>query len=61
MYLTVKQVATRLQVSSMTIYRMCHAGTMPTVMVGSQFRIPETKFNEWLEARSITAPTPEKE
>lgn len=57
-YLTVQEVAERLRVSKMTIYRMCHAGTMPTVMVGSQFRIPEAKFAEWLKARSVT---PEKE
>ena len=41
-FLTVAEVADMMRVSSMTVYRMVHAGEMPAVRFGRSFRIPES-------------------
>jgi excisionase family DNA binding protein len=38
--LTVTEVAAMLRVSKMTIYRMVHAGQLPSLRVGQSYRIP---------------------
>jgi len=38
--LTVTEVAAMLRVSKMTIYRMVHAGRLPSLRVGQSYRIP---------------------
>jgi len=38
--LTVTEVAVMLRVSKMTIYRMVHAGRLPSFRVGQSYRIP---------------------
>lgn len=38
----VHEVAARWRLSGMTIYRMIHDGTLPSVRVGRSFRIPES-------------------
>ena len=48
-YISVKDVAARLGVSKMTIYRMVHSGEIPSIRVGRSFRIPKTAFQAWLE------------
>ena len=40
-FLTVQEVADLMRVSSMTVYRMVHAGDMPAIRFGRSFRIPE--------------------
>ena len=39
-FLTVAEVADMMRVSSMTVYRMVHAGEMPAIRFGRSFRIP---------------------
>lgn len=41
-FLTVAEVAEMMRVSSMTVYRMVHAGDLPAVRFGRSFRIPES-------------------
>jgi len=41
-FLTVGEVADMMRVSSMTVYRMVHAGEIPAVRFGRSFRIPES-------------------
>jgi excisionase family DNA binding protein len=41
-FLTVGEVADMMRVSSMTVYRMVHAGDIPAVRFGRSFRIPES-------------------
>lgn len=41
-FLTVAEVAEMMRVSSMTVYRMVHAGELPAIRFGRSFRIPET-------------------
>jgi len=40
-FLTVQEVADLMRVSSMTVYRMVHAGDIPAIRFGRSFRIPE--------------------
>lgn len=60
-YLTVDEVATALRLSKMTVYRLLHAGTIPSIRVGRAFRIPARAFAEYLaslEGRRPEQPTP---
>jgi excisionase family DNA binding protein len=41
-FLTVAEVADMMRVSSMTVYRMVHAGELPAIRFGRSFRIPES-------------------
>ena len=41
-FLTVAEVADMMRVSSMTVYRMVHAGDLPAIRFGRSFRIPES-------------------
>lgn len=45
-FLKVDEVALLLRVSKMTVYRLVHAGTLPSVKVGRSFRIPEQAVRE---------------
>jgi excisionase family DNA binding protein len=47
-YLRVDEVATTLRMSKMTVYRLIHAGTIPSIRVGRTFRIPAGAFAEYL-------------
>ena len=39
-FLTVQEVADLMRVSTMTVYRMVHAGEIPAIRFGRSFRIP---------------------
>lgn len=41
-FLTVAEVAEMMRVSTMTVYRMVHAGDLPAIRFGRSFRIPES-------------------
>jgi len=41
-FLTVNEVADVMRVSSMTVYRMVHAGELPAIRFGRSYRIPES-------------------
>lgn len=41
-FLTVAEVADLMRVSTMTVYRMVHAGELPAIRFGRSFRIPES-------------------
>ena len=47
-FLTVAEVAGRMRVSKMTVYRLVHSGELPAVRVGRSFRVPEDAVNEYL-------------
>jgi excisionase family DNA binding protein len=38
-YLTVQEIARHLRVSKMTVYRLIHAGDIPSVQVGRSYRV----------------------
>ena len=47
-FLTIAEVAARMRVSKMTVYRMVHAGELPAVRVGRSFRVPESAVEDYL-------------
>jgi excisionase family DNA binding protein len=49
-FLTVAEVAEMMRVSSMTVYRMVHAGELPAVRFGRSYRIPESAVAQWVQA-----------
>ncbi|UYM06949.1 helix-turn-helix domain-containing protein [Solicola gregarius] len=47
-FLTVAEVAARMRVSKMTVYRLVHAGQLDAIRVGRSFRVPEKAVEEYL-------------
>ncbi|VXC30581.1 DNA binding domain-containing protein, excisionase family [Nocardioides sp. AX2bis] len=47
-FMTVAEVATRMRVSKMTVYRLLHGGDLPAVRVGRSFRVREEDVDEYL-------------
>ena len=47
-FLTIAEVAARMRVSKMTVYRLVHSGELPAVRVGRSFRVSEEDVNEYL-------------
>lgn len=47
-FLTVAEIATRLRVSKMTVYRLIHFGDLVAVRVGRSFRVPERAYENYL-------------
>ncbi|MDQ2707927.1 MAG: helix-turn-helix domain-containing protein [Actinomycetota bacterium] len=46
--LTVAQAAAAMRVSKMTVYRMLHAGELPSIRVGQLFRIHRNDLDGYL-------------
>lgn len=47
-FMTVAEVATRMRVSKMTVYRLLHGGELPAVRVGRSFRVREEDVDDYL-------------
>ncbi len=47
-FLTVAEVASRMRVSKMTVYRLVHSGELAAVRVGRSFRVPEKAVHDYL-------------
>jgi excisionase family DNA binding protein len=45
-FLTVAEVADRMRVSKMTVYRLVHGGELPAVRFGRSFRVQQTAVDE---------------
>lgn len=54
-YLTVAEVAGRMRVSTMTVYRLVKAGELASTRVGKSYRIDEHDLNEYLRKRYTEA------
>lgn len=50
-FLTVDEVARRLKVSKMTIYRLINGSRLGAVRVGRSYRIEQASLNEYLKGR----------
>lgn len=48
-FLTVAEVAKKMRVSKMTVYRLVHAGELPAARVGRSFRVAERDVHVYLE------------
>jgi excisionase family DNA binding protein len=47
-FLTIAEVAAKMRVSKMTVYRLVHNAELPAVRVGRSFRVTEHDVNEYL-------------
>lgn len=47
-FLTIAEVAAKMRVSKMTVYRLVHGGELPAVRVGRSFRVTEDDVNDYL-------------
>jgi excisionase family DNA binding protein len=47
-FLTIAEVAAKMRVSKMTVYRLVHSGELPAVRVGRSFRVTEDDVNDYL-------------
>ncbi len=47
-FLTIAEVAGRMRVSKMTVYRLVHSGQLDAVRVGRSFRVPEEAVDEYI-------------
>ena len=47
-FLTIAEVASKMSVSKMTVYRLVHSGELPALRVGRSFRVTEDDVNEYL-------------
>lgn len=54
-FVTVAEVAARLRVSNMTVYRLVQAGELPAVRIGRSYRIREDDVDRYLGARYTQA------
>jgi excisionase family DNA binding protein len=50
-FITVKEAAKRLALSTRTIHRLLDVGDLPSVSFGRQRRIPAVDFDAWVQAR----------
>ena len=48
MFLTVVEVAEKLRVSTMTVYRLCQSNELPHVRIGQSIRIKEADLTQYL-------------
>lgn len=53
--MTVGEVAARLRVSNMTVYRLVNSGQLPAVRVGRSYRIRQSDVLRYLEQRYMDA------
>jgi excisionase family DNA binding protein len=55
--LTLAEAATILKISKRTLHRMIQQQDIPAFKVGGQWRILESKFNEWVRNEQNAAKT----
>jgi excisionase family DNA binding protein len=48
--LTINEIAERMRVSKMTVYRLIHHGALPALRIGRCFRVSATEFARFLAA-----------
>lgn len=52
-YLKVVEVARRLRVSKMTVYRLIKNGDLFSIRIGRSFRVPETSLEDYIKDRYL--------
>lgn len=51
--LTAAEVASRLRVSTMTVYRLIRSGELPAVRVGRNYRVRAADLGDYLEQQRV--------
>jgi excisionase family DNA binding protein len=54
-FLTVAEVAERMRVSKMTVYRLVHSGELPAVRFGRSFRLRRSAVDELIDGARYEA------
>ncbi len=54
-FLTALEVAERMRVSKMTVYRLIRAGKIPAVRIGRAFRVREDDVEKYLDSSYVRA------
>lgn len=54
--LTIEQVATILNVKTSRAYELARTGLLPTVRLGRQVRVDETRLLSWIESGGTALP-----
>ncbi|SDF28972.1 helix-turn-helix domain-containing protein [Pseudonocardia oroxyli] len=54
-FLTVAEVAERMRVSKMTVYRLVHSGELPAVRFGRSFRVQQAAVERHITAARYEA------
>ena len=52
--LTVKQLASYLQMDKHTIYRLAKSGKIPAMKIGAEWRFKKNLIDKWIEKKSIS-------
>jgi excisionase family DNA binding protein len=54
-FLTALEVAERMRVSKMTVYRLIKGGKLPAVRIGKAYRVREEDLETYLDSSYVTA------
>lgn len=54
-FLTVREVATLMRVSNMTVYRLIKSGSLKAVQVGNRYRVKEEDVHQYLDDHYVRA------
>ncbi len=54
-FVTVAEVAKRLRLSNMTVYRLINSGELPALRIGKSYRLREEDVDRYLSARYTAA------
>ena len=58
-FLTVPEIAERMRVRTMTVYRWIEAGKLPAVQVGKHYRVRASDLEAMLESARVGAEAPD--
>lgn len=53
-FVTPEEIAKRLRVSKMTVYRLIHSGELPAIRVNRSFRVRATAVEAMIAAQEMT-------
>lgn len=54
-FISISDIAQHLEVSRMTVYRLIHAGEIPSIRVGRSLRVEMEQYRKWLSKQTKAA------
>ncbi|MEO3860931.1 helix-turn-helix domain-containing protein [Acrocarpospora sp. B8E8] len=52
-FLKPAEIATKLRVAKMSVYRLIHSGELPAIKVGKSFRVPVAAYEAYVAAAAV--------
>lgn len=52
-FLTIPQVAQRLQLGTVKVYGMARSGSLPSIRIGNSIRIPRPALERWINGLGV--------